>query len=87
MEELNPFHEHVDPPHLHGTYRNVRGEFALEPAGEGRTRVTRRTWYQHDLYPSAYWRIWCDWGASRIHLLVLEHLRGEVLCRRGGKSV
>jgi len=39
------------------------------------------------LYPSACWRIWCDWGASRIHLLVLEHLRGETLHRRGGKSV
>jgi hypothetical protein len=87
MRELNPFHADVDPPHLHGTYRNVRGEFALEPAEEGRTRVTRRTWYEHDLYPSAYWRIWCDWGASKIHLLVLEHLRGETLRRRGGKSV
>jgi hypothetical protein len=86
MKELNPFHE-VDPPHLHGTYRNVRGEFALERVDATRTRVTRRTWYEHDLYPSLYWRIWCDFGASKIHHLVLEHVRNETIQRRGGKQI
>ena len=84
MTELNPFGE-VDAPHLHGFYRNVRGEFFLERAG-GVTRVTRRTWYEHDLYPSAYWRIWCDIGASKIHRLVLEHVRDETGRRRGGRK-
>lgn len=86
MKELNPFGD-ADPPHLHGTYRNVRGEFALERVDAHRTRVTRRTWYEHDLYPSWYWRIWCDLGASKIHHLVLEHLRRETETRRGGMQV
>ena len=85
MKELNPFRD-ADPPHLHGFYRNVRGEFELAPAGPGRTRLTRRTWYQQDLYPAAYWRFWCDLGASKIHRLVLEHVAAEAL-RRGGRSV
>jgi hypothetical protein len=86
MKELNPFGD-ADPPHLHGTYRNVRGEFALERVDTHRTRVTRRTWYEHDLYPSWYWRIWCDLGASKVHHLVLEHLRRETERRRGGMQV
>lgn len=86
MKELNPFGD-ADPPHLHGTYRNLRGEFALERIDAHRTRVTRRTWYEHDLYPSFYWRIWCDLGASKVHRLVLEHLRHETEVRRGGSRV
>lgn len=84
MKELNPFHD-VDPPHLHGFYRNIRGEFAIERIDATRVRVIRRTWYQHDLYPSAYWRIWCDIGASKIHRLVLEKVRSETERRRGGR--
>lgn len=84
MTELNPFGE-VDAPHLHDFYRNVRGEFFLERIGDV-TRVTRRTWYEHDLYPSAYWRIWCDIGASKIHRLDLEHVRDETGRRRGGRK-
>ncbi|MBV8516302.1 MAG: hypothetical protein JO197_02765 [Acidobacteria bacterium] len=74
LHELNPFGE-VDPPHLHGFYRNIRGEFVIESLGPRRTRVTRRTWYQHDLFPAAYWRIWCDFGASKIQRFVLEEVR------------
>jgi uncharacterized membrane protein len=85
MRELNPLHE-VDAPHLHGFYTNVRGEFALEPLGGGRTRLVRRTWYRLDLYPGAYWRIWCDFGASRIHRFVLEHVRREAERRRGERQ-
>lgn len=85
MKELNPFRD-ADPPHLHGWYRNVRGEFAIEPLPGGRARLTRRTWYSVDLYPSAYWRLWCDFGASRIHHLVLGHVRHETEKRRRGES-
>lgn len=85
LEELNPFGK-ADPPHLHGFYRNIRGEFELAPAGPRRTRLTRRTWYQQDLYPAFYWRLWCDFGASKVHRLVLEHVRRQAE-RRGGRSV
>jgi len=74
MKELNPFAE-VDAPHLHGFYRNVRGEFVIEPVSRGVSRLTRRTWYAHDLYPSAYWRIWCDMGASNIQRFVLDEVK------------
>jgi hypothetical protein len=85
MKELNPFRD-ADPPHLHGFYRNVRGEFELTPAGPGRTRLTRRTWYQYDMYPAGYWRWWCDLGASRVHRFVLEHVKRESE-RRGGRTI
>lgn len=75
MRELNPFHEGVDAPHLHGYYTSPRGEFVLEPLGAHRTRLTRRTWYSQRLYPSAYWRLWAELGISRIHRTVLEHVR------------
>lgn len=65
----------VDPPHLHGYYRNLRGEFALEQVAPGVTRLTRRTWYSHDLYPSLYWRLWCDYGASKIQRFVLGEVK------------
>jgi hypothetical protein len=74
LKETNPFAD-VDPPHLHGMYRNVRGEFALEPLGPHATRLTRRTWYEYDMEPAAYWRLWCDFGASRIHRFVLEEVK------------
>lgn len=81
MHELNPFHE-VDAPHLHGTYRNIRGEFALERVGPRITRLTRRTWYSHDLYPSLYWTMWCDMGASKIQRFMLDEVRRAAETRR-----
>jgi len=50
-------------------------EFAIEPVSRGVSRLTRRTWYAHDLYPSAYWRIWCDMGASNIQRFVLDEVK------------
>ena len=76
MKELNPIRD-ADPPHLHGYYRNVRGEFAIERLGDAACRVTRRTWYSLDLYPSWYWRIWCDMGASKIQRFVLDEVRSR----------
>jgi hypothetical protein len=73
MKEINLFRE-TDPPHLHGFYKSLYGEFALQPIENG-TIVTRRTWYQHNLYPAAYWRVWCDFAARRGHVYVLEHLK------------
>lgn len=81
MRELNPIRD-ADPPHLHGFYRNVRGEFAIESLGPRLTRLTRRTWYSHDLYPSFYWTMWCDMGASKIQRFVLEEVRRALETRR-----
>jgi hypothetical protein len=74
LRELNPFMP-ADPPHLHGFYEAVRGEFVLQPLSAGSTLVTRRTWYRHNLYPAQYWRFWCDLAAERIHLAVLRQIK------------
>jgi hypothetical protein len=74
LRELNPFRE-TDPPHLHGFYRSLSGSFELESLGPGVTRVTRYSTYEHNLYPAAYWRIWCDFVAERGHVHVLGVLR------------
>jgi hypothetical protein len=75
MRELNPFYDHVDPPHLHGYYDSPRGEFAIGRIGLNRTRLTRRTWYSQQLRPNAYWAFFCEMAISQIHRTVLEHVR------------
>jgi hypothetical protein len=82
MQELNPFRK-ADPPHLHGFYRNLQGEFTLEPLSSRSTLVIRRTSYQHNLYPAQYWRFWCDLAAERIHLFVLRHVKRIAEAGRG----
>lgn len=74
LKELNPFRD-TDPPHLHGLYRSVDGQFALTALGPNLTRVTRSSSYQHGLYPAAYWRLWCDYVAHRGHVHILSALK------------
>jgi uncharacterized membrane protein YhaH (DUF805 family) len=74
MRELSPYGG-VDAPHLHGFLVSQRGQFALESLPGGRTRLTGSTWYQHHLWPSAYWRMWSDAIIHRIHLRVLRHIK------------
>jgi hypothetical protein len=74
LKELNPFRE-TAPPHLHGFYRSVAGQFVLVPLGRDSTRVTRYSSYQHNMYPAAYWRLWCDYVAHRGHVYVLGILK------------
>jgi hypothetical protein len=74
MKELNPFGE-TDPPHLHGFYRSVSGQFEFQALGRDSTRVTRSSSYQHNMYPAAYWRLWCDYVARRGHVYVLNVLK------------
>ena len=76
LQELNPFGK-TDPPHLHGFYRSVGGEFELIPLGSDSTRVTRSSSYQHNLYPAYYWKLWCDYVARRGHIHVLNVLRED----------
>ncbi len=77
MEEWTPYH-HIEPPHLHGYLRSEGGQFLLTPLPHGGTRLEGTTWYQHGLWPAAYWRLWSDSIIHRIHLRVLRHIRDEV---------
>lgn len=74
MTEVNPFRS-VDAPHLHGFFEAYEGEFAIEPTESGTTRLTRRTWYRHNLRPAPYWQLWCGLAASQAHDLVLKEIQ------------
>ena len=72
LKEVNPLHAEVSAPHLHGFYEANFGEIVIDRLGPSSVNVTRRTWYRHNLYPAAYWKQWCDFGASRVHKFVLR---------------
>jgi hypothetical protein len=75
MRELSPFNIH--PPHLHNFLVSRQGQFALIALPGGRTLLKGTTWYEHRLWPEAYWRWWSDAIIHRIHLRVLEHVKRE----------
>jgi len=76
MEEWTPYH-HIEPPHLHGFLVSKGGQFLLTPLPNGGTRLEGTTWYQHGLWPAAYWRGWSDAIIHQIHMRVLTHIRDE----------
>lgn len=74
MHELSPWGD-IDAPHLHGFLVSKHGQFDLLPLDGGRrTRLVGTTWYQHNLWPAAYWRLWSDEIIHRIHMRVLRHI-------------
>jgi hypothetical protein len=74
MREWNPLAE-IHPPHLDGFLVAQRGQFRLVELPGGRTLVEGTSWYQHHLWPAAYWRLWSDPIIHRIHKRVLEHIK------------
>jgi len=76
LEEWSPY-SHIEPPHLHGYLLSEGGQFLLTPLAGGGTRLEGTTWYQHGLWPAAYWRLWSDAVIHRIHLRVLRHIQEE----------
>jgi hypothetical protein len=76
MQEWTPY-RHVEPPHLRGFLASEGGQFLLTPLPNGGTRLEGTTWYQHGLWPAAYWRVWSDVIIHRIHMRVLRHIRDE----------
>jgi hypothetical protein len=76
LNELSPY-GNIQPPHLHGYFVSEKGQFSLTALPGGRTRLEGTTWYQHTMWPAAYWHLWSDYIIHRIHLRVLEHIRAE----------
>jgi hypothetical protein len=76
LEELTPY-GHIDAPHLHGYFVSQKGQFSLAALPGGRTRLEGATWYQHTMWPAAYWHLWSDYIIHRIHVRVLEHIKAE----------
>jgi hypothetical protein len=76
MEERSPY-AHIEPSHLHGFLLSEGGQFLLMALPNGGTRLEGTTWYQHGLWPAAYWRLWSDAIIHQIHMRVLRHIRDE----------
>jgi hypothetical protein len=74
MREWNPLSE-IHPPHLDGFLVAHRGQFRLTELPGGKTLLEGTTWYQHHLWPAAYWRLWSDFIIHRIHQRVLVHIQ------------
>jgi hypothetical protein len=74
MYELSPYAD-LHPPHLDGFMVSHKGQFLLTPLTGGRTLLEGTTWYEHNLWPSLYWRLWSDMIIHRIHLRVLNHIK------------
>jgi hypothetical protein len=77
IHELSPYRI-VKAPHLHGYFVSHQGQFLLVALPGGRTRIEGTTWYSNALWPASYWRLWSDYVIHRIHLRVLNHIKGEV---------
>jgi uncharacterized membrane protein YhaH (DUF805 family) len=76
LNELSPY-GNIQPPHLHGYFVSKQGQFLMTALPGGRSRLEGATWYQHTMWPAAYWRLWSDYIIHRIHLRVLEHIRAQ----------
>ena len=74
LKEWSPY-TNVHPPHLENFLVSSGGQFQLVELPGGRTRLEGTTWYRHNLWPAAYWRIWSDFIIHRIHLRVLNHVK------------
>ena len=74
MQEWTPYAS-LHPPHLNGFLLSQQGQFRLIRLPEGRTRLEGATWYQHNLWPETYWKLWSDAIIHRIHLRVLAHIK------------
>lgn len=73
LREWSPYR--IAPPHLEDLLKSHGGQFRLIDLGGGRTRVEGTTWYEHGLWPEAYWSWWSDYVIHRIHGRVLEHVK------------
>lgn len=76
MEEWTPYKK-IHPPHLEGFLVSRGGQFLLTPLPNGRTRLEGTTWYEHNMWPASYWRIWSDRIIHTIHRRVLRHIQRE----------
>nr|MBP7685050.1 SRPBCC family protein [Deltaproteobacteria bacterium] len=72
MREMSPYD--IRPRHLDGYFRTTAGQFLLERTATGGTRLRGRTYYQLDMMPTVYWKLWADDIIHRIHLRVLRHV-------------
>jgi uncharacterized membrane protein YhaH (DUF805 family) len=83
LNELTPF-GHIEPRHLHGYFVSEEGQFLLTALPGGGTRLEGTTRYRNAMWPAAYWHIWSDYIIHRIHMRVLEHIKGQAEASSAG---
>ena len=74
MREMSPY-ANLHPPHVNDFLVSRGGQFELIDLGDGRTRLEGTTWYHHNMWPAAYWRLWSDHIIHHIHGEVLAHVK------------
>lgn len=76
LRELSP-HGAIDVPHLHGYFGARRGEFRLVelPGERVQTQLIGSTWYEIDIGPEWYWKLYAHAIVSSIHQRVLRHIK------------
>jgi hypothetical protein len=74
LNEWSPYSK-IMPRHLHGYLISKQGQFLLIPLPNGHTLLEGTTWYQHGLWPEAYWTLWSQAIIHRIHMRVLTHIK------------
>jgi hypothetical protein len=65
----------IHPPHVRDFLISHGGQFRLIPLAGNRTQLEGTTWYEHNLWPAGYWRLWSDYLIHKIHSRVLEHVK------------
>jgi len=75
MNEWSPWNIH--PAHLQDVMQMHAGQFLLSALPGGRTRVVGTSWYHHDIWPSAYWRLWSDSVVHQVHRRVLNEIKAR----------
>lgn len=76
MDEFNPFWD-IHPKHLDGYFKSYKGQFKLKKLGKNKIQLEGTTWYKVDITPEFYWSAWSEFIIHRIHLRVLNHIKGE----------
>jgi hypothetical protein len=80
LEQAPPMHElslypKLHPPHLDHYLVARQGQFRLTPTENNHTILYGSTWYQNQMGPGSYWRLWSDWIIHSIHMRVLNHVK------------
>ena len=65
----------IHPPHLNDFLASKGGQFRLVRLPNGNTLLEGTTWYNHNMQPEFYWKLWADRIIHRIHLRVLNHVK------------
>lgn len=68
-------HAKIHPPHLNNFLASKGGQFRLVRLPNGNTLLEGTTWYNHNMQPEFYWKLWADRIIHRIHLRVLNHVK------------